>query len=325
MKNKRIKITSTINRNKAHHVSLDVVIQFLDTIQRDQDVEVHPTNFITGNRLIIAAIKKDIPILNTLFTNTSNDIVFSIAMGIGGFKDILVHKMAKKKALYLFDAWPSQYNQIQRLIEINKTNLLFVTSKQSTEELAGRLQNCKVIWCPEGCNSEDYRPISYKNRNIDILALGRKYELLHEKIIESSLPLRYNYLYEKTPGEIIFPGHINFIKGLASSKILICYPRSITHPESSGQIETMTNRYLQGIASKVLLVGHCPREMEELFGYHPVVNLEDRDVIAHLYNILENFEDYISLIEKNYKFLCENHQWKNRWDFIKKHIQQSLF
>lgn len=246
-------------------------------------------------------------------------------MGIGGLVDLLQHKMAKKKALYLFDAWPDQYDQIEKTINRNKTNILFVSAKQSAEQLALRLKKCIVIWCPEACNVTYYRFKSFSNRTIDILALGRKYETIHTKILESNLPLNYNYQYEKVQGKIIFPGRDEFIEGLASSKILICYPKSVTHPASAGQVETMTNRYLQGMASKVLLVGSCPDEMKELFGYNPVINLDEFDPISQLSNIITNFEDYIPLIEKNYEKLYNHHQWNNRWCFIKDQIQKNLF
>ena len=78
-----------------------------------------------------------------------------------------------------------------------------------------------------------------------------------------------SYLCEKVMGEIILPTRAAFIDGLAPSKVSVCFPCNVTHPQRCGDTETMTQRYLQSMASKCLIIGHAPAEMTALFGLQP--------------------------------------------------------
>ncbi|MGC3976975.1 MAG: hypothetical protein QM751_01275 [Paludibacteraceae bacterium] len=150
-----------------------------------------------------------------------------------------------------------------------------------------------------------------------MLAIGRKYDEYHNKIKDELAKAGKKYLYEKVKGEIIFPTREEFIGGLADAKISVCVPSNITHPERAGTIETMTIRYLQSMISKCLIVGHAPAEMIQLFGYNPVVEIDYEHPTEQLTDILNNYEKYIPLIEKNYHQVIENHTWENRWKQIK--------
>jgi hypothetical protein len=79
----------------------------------------------------------------------------------------------------------------------------------------------------------------------------------------------------------------------------------------------MTNRYLQSMASKCLIVGCLPKEMLELFAYNPVVEIDRNAPIEQLKTILNNYSDYFPLIEKNYETVSKYHTWENRWKQIK--------
>ncbi len=306
--------------SKPHHVSLDAVYEFLSVVVDDEHTEKFAFNPWLDGRYARALWRKDFLGLSQLITSVKTGCVFAIAMGVNAEPASLRYRMSKNKILYLFDAWPTKYDSIVSFVHRTKTSLLFVSAKQSAERLSHLLPDCRVIWCPEACASGVYRAVDYGEKTIDILALGRKNDKLHQALIAAGFESSYNYLYEKVKGEIVFPSRDEFLNGLANSKILICYPRSVTHPELAGDIETMTNRYLQGMASKVLMVGKCPDEMKDLMGYSPVIDLDEVDPVKHLTEILLDYDKYIPLIEKNYIEFCSAHTWKNRWDFIKKEI-----
>ena len=64
--------------------------------------------------------------------------------------------------------------------------------------------------------------------------------------------------------------------------------------------------------SKCLIVGNAPAEMIELFGYNPVIEADMNEPAKQIENILNNYDQYIPLIEKN--FLHAGKQtWENRW------------
>ena len=79
----------------------------------------------------------------------------------------------------------------------------------------------------------------------------------------------------------------------------------------------MTMRYLQSIVSKCLIVGQAPKEMIELFGYNPVIEIDWTAPENQITSILNHYNEYQYLIEKNYLMVVNNHTWKHRWILIK--------
>lgn len=55
-----------------------------------------------------------------------------------------------------------------------------------------------------------------------------------------------------------------------------------------------------------------PEEMLELFDYNPIVMIDFENAELQIIDILQNFESYIPLIEKNYLEVLKHHQWENR-------------
>lgn len=193
---------------------------------------------------------------------------------------------------------------------------MFLSASQSVQMFQDTDIKERFFWIPEGINPEIYKCNPYNQKNIDVLALGRKFGKYHNNIVNFLEQNNKIYLYEKKTGELVFASRQSFIDGLARTKISICVPSSITHPERSGDIETMTIRYLQSFVSKCLVLGHAPEEMISLFGYNPVIEINYENPTLQLQTILDNFDDYIPLIEKNYAIVLKEHTWRNRWQQI---------
>lgn len=219
------------------------------------------------------------------------------------------------KAAYLFDAWPSLYDYIVRFVNDFGVKHLFVSSRQSTSALAEILENVSVHWVSEGISPAEYRFLPVQQKDIDVLSFGRNYPLFHDKIAAPLLDRNLCYLFPKE-GELLFSDRESFINGLARARISICFPTNITHSERAGGVETMTNRYLQSMASKCLILGKAPEEMIELFGYNPVIEVDMDDPAGQVFQILENFDQYEKLIEKNHRAVLTQHSWEKRWEKI---------
>jgi hypothetical protein len=237
----------------------------------------------------------------------------AIMMGLDVLKCAPWFMRRARKSVYLFDAWPMWHEQISRFVESWDVRYAFVSSSQAAERLGGMSRGCTFTWLPEGVDVRQYQQRSYLERDIDVLQLGRKYDALHELIRPALAKAGRSYLYEREKAKIIFSSRADFVAGLARAKVSICVPSSITHPERAGDIETMTIRYLQSMVSKNLVVGRAPREMVDLFGYNPVVEIDMHDPAAQLLGILENYEGYVPLIEKNFDEVGRNHTWTDRW------------
>jgi hypothetical protein len=317
------------------HVSLDTIDEFEKTILTDELVKpIKPYGQLKVDLLYIiylVFVKSGISLIRnskpkiTVYPLNDKLHLFSVIFCLD-IRKIFAYALSNYhyRSIYLFDGWPSKHDQILDFFKYLKIDYLFISSLQSAGIFGSKLGFDKVHWIPEGINPEEYKHYAFEDKTIDVLALGRKYDLYHEAIVDRLRESKIIYLYEKVKGQVIFPSREEFLEGIARSKISICVPCNITHPERSGFLEHMTNRYLQSMVSKCLIVGRAPKEMVDLFGYNPVVEIDMNNPVQQLESILTNYSDYFPLIEKNYEQVLKNHTWRNRWNQIKEILQSSI-
>jgi hypothetical protein len=310
-----------------YHVSLDASIEFENTIikQSQKDIIIkHSSKLISRLSYKLYRFLKKIKVFRILSplilrSKKGSPVYFGILMGANLQQCLPYFISNSSKSFYIFDAWEETHNSLVDFANDFKVKNVFVSSSQVAEKLNSLDSYCNFHWIPEGIEIKDYKFYNFHNRTIDVIQIGRKYDKYHNLIAEQLSNAGKKYLFEKKKGELIFPTRADFINGLASSKISICFPSSITHPQRSGQIETLTIRYLQSIASKCIIVGHAPDEMIKIFGYNPVIEAEMLNPFEQLEDILNKYERYLQLVEKNYQNLMR-HQWTNRWHEIKEII-----
>jgi glycosyltransferase involved in cell wall biosynthesis len=307
------------------HVSNDTVLDFEEEILKYDNTKAasNYNEFLYRIRyLLYKCFQKlgvdTIPNVHNVYRkDVMNDQkhLFSIMMGLDELKwrPYGIHS-CHNKSVFLFDAWPKDYSKIVRFCGKYKINYLFVTSRQSSNRLSSLMPNLCVRYVPEAINVNKYQYLEYAKKTIDVVSIGRKWDYYHERIVEPLEQRKVVYLYEKRKGEIVFPDRDSFVKGLAMSKISICVPSNVTHPDRAGDVETMTVRYLESMASKCLVLGKAPEEMIDLFGYNPVVEIDLERPVEQIMNLLSDYDSYIPLIEKNYKEVKEHHTWKDRFD-----------
>lgn len=226
------------------------------------------------------------------------------------------------RSIYLFDAWPVHHNSIISFLNANKIDHLFVNSLKLSEIFQATLNNVNVNWIPEAIDPSCY--VFSKSKSIDVLSFGRKYDKYHQIILPYFTNTNKVYLFEKVKGEVLFDKRSDFVEALGNSKISICFPSNITHPNRAGDLEIMTMRYLQSIVSKCLIIGKAPDEMLLLFGYNPVIEINWDDPLGQLDFILRNLDQYQELIEKNYATVLNNHTWHHRWSLIKNALNKNI-
>jgi hypothetical protein len=310
-----------------YHVSLDTVWEFEEAIEPTPDVRlvssrdsllVHVPNIAW--RLLFRVLIAFPGIMPRPYAEDSKSPeMFAILMG-PNFRKTLPRYLAEgHKSAYLFDAWPRTHEKICRFAEACALEHLFVSSSQAAAALNLLLRSirCKCHWVPEGITPGDYFLAFTPERDIDVLQLGRRFEKYHQMIAPALEKQGKNYLHERVSGSVIFPTRLDYVEGLARTKISICAPLAITHPERAGGIETMTVRYLQSMLSKCLLVGHAPAEMIQLFGYNPLIEIDYANPAGQLLDILDHMDQYQPLIEKNYRAVREHHTWLKRWEQIR--------
>lgn len=200
------------------------------------------------------------------------------------------------KVAWLFDAWPAADDVVLEAVERYALDKVFVTASQSAQRLNDKAEHDRFLWCPEPLVDLGFRSKPWSERTIDVLQFGRRYDRYHEPLVRETGAV---YVYEREEGAVLFPSTAQFVEGLASSKISVCFPRGLTHPESTGGVLTMTQRYLQSMASGCLLLGTSPPEMVELMGYDPVVAADLDDPAGQIRSICADPGAYAPLIARN--------------------------
>jgi hypothetical protein len=301
---------------------LDCVDELYATIEQDTSFQVQRKVLRYGRQknLLIRLLAK-FPLLNHLRPGAWRSSTINFASMISGdFKLFLPYAFrSRHNFIYMYDVWPRFHQWIFPLLDFFNIRFVFFSSKQVFEDHLRKYpqSKCKSMWLPEAIKAGDYHFESYPDKDIDLLEFGRLYEAYHTRVTETLQRNGKNHVYSR-PGEaLLFPDKISFVKGLARAKITVCVPSNITHPKRAEYISTMTLRYLQAMASKVLIVGVMPLDMKELFPYTPIVEIDMEHAAAQLMEVLENYEQYIPLIERNYLELRSNHQWQNRWEVMK--------
>ena len=296
------------------HVSQDTIQEFENALLTYKEVnrkEISSFAAFAGRLFHKLVIRRNFPLFRRLAPQSDRDRL-CIMMGLELHKPFVPFLFNKSNHAYFFDAWPGNHGEMERFIRLMKVKNVFFSSAQVARLFAQKNLSCRFHWLAEGITVTDYSARPYREKDIGVLSFGRKYDWLHEKIQEGLQRQHITYLYEQRRGEIIFKDRAGFIDGLARSRISICIPSNVTHPERSGEISTMTVRYLQSMASKALVVGFMPEDMKDLFDYDPMITLDRNDPLGQITHILENYESYHPLIERNYNYIKEHHTWANR-------------
>ncbi|HEY0896498.1 MAG TPA: glycosyltransferase [Sphingobacteriaceae bacterium] len=305
-------------KDPGSHVAQEVVREFENTFQQCTDAPVR----YSGKDWYLKILNRTLKILYIQKNSglplpaVSDNPVFAILMGNEFEKCLLQFLPRQGNVVYFFDAWPKYHADISRFIRSFHVHTVFFSSKQVTEIFRKANTGSRCYWLPEAINVKAFRCRPYTEKTIDVLQFGRRYDLYHQQIAGPLEEQGYCYLYEKRKGQVVFPTNDEFIEGLSRSRISICFPCNMTHPDRSGGISTMTVRYLQSMASKCLIVGTMPAEMRELFEYDPVIEVDLRDPAGQLLSILRNYHQYIPLIEKNYAAVRLHHTWDHRCEAI---------
>lgn len=214
---------------------------------------------------------------------------------------------------YCFDCWPKDYARWHGIFRRNRVQLAFFTARQSANYFRRRMPSMDCIWLPEATLPELHsseRPL--RDRSIDVLELGRRHEGFHQAIESRLAEAGARHLYETEVGRIIFASDEDLKDALGDSKVSICFPSSVTHPERSGDVETVTHRYFESLASKTLVVGRGPAELNDLFGYNPVVEIDENDPADQLMSILERIDSYQGFVEQNRSSVIRVGSWGGR-------------
>ena len=171
------------------------------------------------------------------------------------------------------------------------------TSSHTADNMKNRFPHMNIMYCPETVDTSLFqRGKQLSERTSDMFEYGR--------------------------GSTQTYSQEQFHALLTDSKLTITFPRSITHPEVAGEIETLTQRYWEGMLSRIVMVGHAPKELIDLVGYNPVVEMNKEHADEQILDILAHINYYQNLVDKNRETALRVGNWTLRVCQVKEWLRK---
>ena len=220
---------------------------------------------------------------------------------------------------FIWDCWPGSFEKTCKWFKRHEVRTAIFTSSQTAEIMRERFPEMNILWCPEGIDTSLYSEgKELKNREIDILEFGRS----NRKVFKAELPSSIKHVCTMQDGKYIFTNE-ELRQSMGDAKVTITLPRSITQPEVAGDIETLTQRYWECMLTRMVMVGHAPKELVDFIGYNPVIEIDFENPNEQICNILQHINDYIDLTNKNRETALLKGDWLARMQGIKGFLTQS--
>lgn len=220
------------------------------------------------------------------------------------FPDYLCHEIIPM----FWDCWPRYFEKVSEWMIEHRVTTAFFTSSQTAEKMRELCPNIQINFLPEAIESNLYKAgKSLKERKYDYLEFGR----CCNYVDTSSLLDDVRVLSSRNEKGALATKPM-LIDALADTKITICLPRSVNQPEIAEGIETLTQRYWECMLSRVIIIGKVPKELVDIVGYNPVVDLDRKNFSKQVTDILGHLEDYQNLVDKNREMALKYGDWKRR-------------
>ena len=207
-----------------------------------------------------------------------------------------------------WDCWPRFFGKVSAWLKRHHVRTAFFTSSQTAEKMRKLCPDVQIFHLPEAIETNLYKEgKGLSQRKYDYLEFGR----CCNYVDTSSLPESVNVLSSRNEKGALATRAM-LINALADSKITICLPRSVNQPEIAEGIETLTQRYWECMLSRVIIIGKAPKELVDILGYNPVVDLDKEHFAEQVEDILAHLEDYQELVDRNRNMAMKLGDWKCR-------------
>ena len=256
--------------------------------------------------------------LPLLFQNEKNAMLMfvePISISFDTFPYYATHEVIP----FIWDCWPCYFDKMEAWFKKHNTRAAIFTSRMEMKEMQQRCPDVKMLWCPEAVNASSYRKgKSLKDRNIDLLEFGRSNKRVVDFTNYNSADLsKLKHVCTKVEDKFIY-NNDQLYDAMADAKVTICMPKTLTHPEIAQGIETLTQRYWEAMLSRMVIIGHAPKELIDVCGYNPVIELENDSSapMSLIFDILGNIEKYQSMVDRNYYTALEKGLWDTRMNAV---------
>ncbi len=234
-------------------------------------------------------------------------------------RDAMPQALTAEVIPMFWDSWPRGWKrQVEAIRVLNCRTCLF-SSSEAAARLSQELPDVQALWVPEGIDPTPYKgekPL--RERRYQVYELGRQKADYHAVLArmhkEGKLTTYFanRYASDGKLLELAFATNQELEAALPEMRVIISFPACDTHPTQTGGIETLTQRYWEAMLSGALIVGRAPKELIDLLGYNPVIEVDTPHAEEQLLQILENPDEWQPLADRNLKAALQHAPWALR-------------
>ena len=200
-----------------------------------------------------------------------------------------------------WDCWPRFFGKVSAWMKRHHVRTAFFTSSQTAGRMRELCPEIQIYHLPEAIETNLYKEgKDLTKRKYDFLEFGRCCNYVDTSYLSHKICILSSRNEQM------------LIDALADSKITICLPRRVNQPEIAQGIETLTQRYWECMLSRVIIIGKAPKELVDILGYNPVVDLDKEHFSEQVEDILANLGDYQKLVDRNRETAMKLGDWKCR-------------
>lgn len=249
------------------------------------------------------AYRVDLPTIAESRHEARLRFVEPVSINFDTFPDTIHHEIIPM----IWDCWPQYRPMVEHWIRKHRVNAVVFTSSQTADYFRNKCKDINVFCITEGIDTSLYQagpPL--KNRTFDLLEYGSiKRNFFHHQVegVKHVSRANANYLIDTFE---------HLTDTLSDSKIAITLPRCDTEPEVAQGVETLTQRYWEVMLSGCVPLGRAPKELVDLLGYNPVINLDREHADGQVMGIIHNIDEYQPLVDRNRETALRMAPWEIR-------------
>lgn len=257
--------------------------------------------------------KYDFPAICVCKSEARLRFVEPVSLYFDTFPDALFYEIIP----FFWDVWPIYIDKVCKWLIKHHVRTAIFTSSQTAENIKNRFPEMNVLYCPEAIDSSLYSKGNVlHDRKFDYIEYGRCSRFVDSSLFDDRIKVL------RSDNRVELKTQKDLSNALCDSKITLCLSKFYTDPDFAGGIDTLTQRFWEGLLSRNVILGHAPKELIDLFGYNPIIDVDIQNTNSQIIDILDDIDNYQDLVDRNYSVAVECASWTVRMkvvvDFLKK-------
>jgi hypothetical protein len=270
----RIRVLIPTSRDVYRLVSYGMVVDFEDAVASASDADLVPVPMHSRRGQIDGLLKRR-PLRAVAAPRPRYDVCLLVAMApywVPSLRYIRnLRASAERIIVYLFDSWLSELPVLRADHRVwSLVDDLFVSFSHSLGAYSEQL-DCRVHYLPQAIDARWFHPSRFE-RPIDVLSVGRRLPVVHERLLQIARrrDLFYYYQTHRAPMAIDLRESQELTGRLCqSSRVHVSWSVDRTSADRAGEGAAVTARWFESAACGAAVIGGAPHteEFHRLFPY----------------------------------------------------------